>query len=337
VPLNVTANGANLTSYGALDDDGTLRLMVINKDLTQDAAVAITPGAYTKALAIRLAAPAVDSASGTTLGGAAVQADGVWLPAHLENASLTAGTFNTTVRAASALLVSFGNGAMAVANAAGGAAEIAPNSLASAYGQALGMVESVSAAGPVQALAGVSASITDALGVARPLAITYAGPSQVNFLVPDGIANGSAAVNVGAVSGSVMVSGVAPGLFSMGASRTAAALAVRVQKGQTAQSAVPVFDCSSGTCAAVPIAIDDQSTVYVSLYGTGIRGAASSLACTVGGVTVPVVYAGSQGAFPGLDQVNISIPPALRGRGEVDVVVTGVKTSNAVRLAFGGN
>jgi uncharacterized protein (TIGR03437 family) len=57
----------------------------------------------------------------------------------------------------------------------------------------------------------------------------------------------------------------------------------------------------------------------------------------VGGVAAPVTYAGPQGGFAGLDQVNISIPPALRGRGEVDVVVTaGGKTSNAVRLAFGG-
>jgi uncharacterized protein (TIGR03437 family) len=50
-----------------------------------------------------------------------------------------------------------------------------------------------------------------------------------------------------------------------------------------------------------------------------------------------VTYAGSQGTFAGLDQVNISIPAALRGRGEVDVVVSaGGQASNAVRLAFGG-
>lgn len=63
-----------------------------------------------------------------------VQADGGWLPAQLENASLTRRTFSTTVRSASALLVSFGNGNIVVANSAGGQTEIAPNSLASAYG-----------------------------------------------------------------------------------------------------------------------------------------------------------------------------------------------------------
>jgi uncharacterized protein (TIGR03437 family) len=159
----------------------------------------------------------------------------------------------------------------------------------------------------------------------------------VNFLVPNGTATGAATVHIGNVNGTGAVSAAAPGLFALGASTTAAAGAIRVPNGQTTQTVVPVFDCSSGTCTPVRIAIDNQSTVYVSLYATGLRGAASSVTCTVGGVPVPVTYAGPQGVFPGLDQVNISIPAALRGCGEVDVVVSaGGQTSNAVRLAFGG-
>jgi uncharacterized protein (TIGR03437 family) len=340
VPVTVSTTSVNLTAYGALDDDGTLRVTVINKDMTQDAAVSVAPGAgYTTALALRLAAPAVDSTTGVTLGGASVQADGSWLPAELENVPASGGAFATTVPAASAVLVSFGNGSMAVVNAAGGRAEIAPDSLASAYGQALGLVESSSpASGPVAGLAGVIATMTDAAGATRPLTLSYAGPSQVNFLVPNGTATGTATVHIGVVNGSVTVSAAAPGLFSMGASTTAAAGAIRVPNGQITQTAVPVFDCGSGTCNPVAIVIDNQSTVYVSLYATGLRGAAAStVTCTVGGVPVPVTYAGPQGGFPGLDQVNISIPAALRGRGEVDVVVSaGGQASNAVRLAFGG-
>jgi uncharacterized protein (TIGR03437 family) len=339
VPVTVSTTSVNLTAYGALDDDGTLRVTVINKDMTQDAAVSVAPGAgYTTALAMRLAAPAVDSTTGVTLGGASVQADGSWLPAQLENVPASGGAFATTVPAASAVLAVFGSGSMAVANAAGGGLEIAPNSLASAYGQALGVVESQPPSGtPVAGLAGVIATITDAAGATRPLSLAYAGPSQVNFLVPAGTATGAATVHIGAVNAAVTVSTAAPGLFSMGASTTAAAGAIRVPNGQTTQTAVPVFDCGSGTCNPVPIAIDNQSTVYVSLYATGLRGAASSVTCTVGGVPAPVTYAGPQGVFPGLDQVNISIPAALRGRGAVDVVVSaGGQASNAVRLAFGG-
>jgi len=336
VPLNVSANGVNLTAYGALDDDGTLRLAVINKDITHDAAVSITPGSgYATALAMRLAAPAVAATTGVTLGGASVAADGSWLPAQLENLSPSGGAFLTTVRATSAVLIGFGNGSMVVANAAGGQPEIAPNSYASAYGQALGMVAAQSSS--AQSLAGVTATITDSAASTRTLTLTYAGASQVNFLVPAGTATGTAKVNIGALSGTVTVSAVAPGLFALDASKTAAAVAIRVPNGQNTQTAVPVFDCSSGTCQPVPIAIDDQSTVYVSLYGTGIRGATSPVTCTVGGVPAPVLFAGPQGAFPGLDQVNVSIPATLRGRGAVDVVVTaGGQTSNAVRLAFGG-
>jgi len=337
VPVDVAANGVNLTAYGALDSDGTLRVLAINKDMTQDAAVTITPGAYTTALGMRLTAPAVDSTTGVTLGGAAVASDGSWLPQQLESAFLTGGAYSTRVPAASAVVVSFGTGRLEVANSAGSEAAIAPDSLASVYGQALGMVESGTAPAPVASLAGVSGSLTDSSGAAHPLAITYAGPSQVNFLVPDGVPSGTATVSIGPASGTVMVSPAVPGLFSLGASGAAAALAVRVASGQIAQTAVPTFDCGSGTCVSVPIGIDGGSTVYVSLYGTGIRGAASSTLCTVGGVPVPVIFAGPQSAYPGLDQVNISIPASLAGRGSVDVVVTsGGKASNAVRLTLGG-
>jgi uncharacterized protein (TIGR03437 family) len=338
VPLDVTANGVNLRAYGVMDDDGTLRVTVINKDLTQDAAVSITPGAgYATASAMRLIAPAADSTSGVTLGGASVQADGSWLPAQLESGAVTGGTFSTVVRATSAVVVNFGDGNMTVVNSASGQAEIAPNSLASGYGQALGMVDGQSPPGaPMQNIGGVSGTITDAAGSTQPLSLLYAGPSQVNFLVPDGVATGMATIGLGAVSGSARVSSVAPGLFSMGGSKTAAATAIRVPAGKTSQTAVPVFDCSSGTCTTVPIVLDGQSTVYVSLYGTGLRGGATPVSCTVGGVAAPLIYAGPQGGVPGLDQMNIVIPGELRGRGEVDVVVTaGGKASNAVRLAFG--
>lgn len=73
-----------------------------------------------------------------------------------------------------------------------------------------------------------------------------------------------------------------------------------------------------------PIALDSASTVYVTLYGTGLRGhgAAPKVTCTVHGVDAPVAFAGAQPAFVGLDQINISLPAALAGLGESDVVVT---------------
>jgi uncharacterized protein (TIGR03437 family) len=54
----------------------------------------------------------------------------------------------------------------------------------------------------------------------------------------------------------------------------------------------------------------------------------------IGGVDAETIYAGAQGDFAGLDQVNLRLPRSLAGRGEVDVAVNvdGVP-ANAVRVA----
>jgi uncharacterized protein (TIGR03437 family) len=56
---------------------------------------------------------------------------------------------------------------------------------------------------------------------------------------------------------------------------------------------------------------------------------------TIGGVAVPVFYAGAQGTYPGLDQVNIVLPLQLRGKGEVDLILTvDGQAANPVRIAI---
>ena len=57
---------------------------------------------------------------------------------------------------------------------------------------------------------------------------------------------------------------------------------------------------------------------------------------TIGGVSVPVLYAAAQGQYPGLDQINIGpLPQSLVGFGAVDLAVTidGVP-ANTVRIAI---
>ena len=76
--------------------------------------------------------------------------------------------------------------------------------------------------------------------------------------------------------------------------------------------------------------------VILLLVGTGIRGrsAVASVTCTVGGVNVPVSFAGAQGDLVGLDQINVGpLPRALAGRGEVDLVLlVDGKAANTVRV-----
>jgi len=56
---------------------------------------------------------------------------------------------------------------------------------------------------------------------------------------------------------------------------------------------------------------------------------------TIGGRAVPVQYAGAQGSFAGLDQLNILLPSNLRGAGTVTVLLTvdGVQ-ANAVTISI---
>jgi uncharacterized protein (TIGR03437 family) len=72
----------------------------------------------------------------------------------------------------------------------------------------------------------------------------------------------------------------------------------------------------------------------VALYGTGVRGnPPGSVAVLIDGASVPVLYAGPQPEYDGLDQIIIALPLTLRGAGEVDVVVeAGGVLSNTARI-----
>ncbi len=79
-------------------------------------------------------------------------------------------------------------------------------------------------------------------------------------------------------------------------------------------------------------AASDQ--LFLSLYGTGMRGFQQQAVATVGGVSVSVTGPVAQSQYVGLDQVNLGpLPRSLAGRGEVAVVVTvDGKAANAVTL-----
>ncbi len=339
VPITLVSVGIDLNAYAVLASDGTLRVTVINEDASHDATVSITPGStYTRALALGLTAPALDSTTGFLLGGAAVAIDGTWSPAELETVGVSTGVYSLSVPSGSAVVVGFGGTALGIGNSAGGRPQVAAASLASAYGQNIGFVtRSAPSASLPNALAGVQATVTDATGVARPAPLTYVSPSQVNFEIPDGTSAGLATVNIIGANGTVQVNAVAPGLYELGGTSIAAATASRYPNDGGAPTPVAVFDCSSGTCVVSPIALDSQSTVYLSLYGTGLRNRSSltNVTCTVGGVSAQVQYAGAQLQYPGLDQVNVALPLTLRGAGTVNVELTvDGQLSNAVEIAI---
>jgi uncharacterized protein (TIGR03437 family) len=144
-------------------------------------------------------------------------------------------------------------------------------------------------------------------------------------------------VNIGSSSGSAQIDAIGPGLYSVDGSGTgvaAANAALYLANGNV----VPqnVYLCNGAGCASSPLDSGQPGDqLIVSLYGTGIRNNSglSHAFASIGAVRATILYAGPQGQFPGLDQINVMVPPALAGAGEVPVVVTlDGQTANPVTI-----
>jgi uncharacterized protein (TIGR03437 family) len=136
--------------------------------------------------------------------------------------------------------------------------------------------------------------------------------------------------------GTSIVQNVAPSLFSADASGTGVAAAVALGVSGNQQTVIPAFQCSGPTCSALPIDLSAADSVYLILYGTGVRHHANPVVCSINGTSVPVQYAGAQTTYQGLDQINVGpLPASLAGSGNVTVALTvdGI-AANAVTVDF---
>lgn len=242
---------------------------------------------------------------------------------------------------------------LTVTSAANPNVGITADSLASIFGGSISTVTMSAPAPWPTSLGDVSVVlITDSTNKQTMAGILFVSPAQMNIYIPPSVAPGPATIQfpvtglpigVGTAalrSVSVNIQKVAPALFSAEGTGAgvAAATAIRVTIPTQIQSPVPVFTCGpSPACTAIPIDPGVDAPVYISLYGTGIRGASSlaNVTVNIGNTTVKALYAGPQPGTAGLDQVNFGLPLALHGAGLVNVTVTvdGV-TSNAVQLAI---
>ena len=192
-------------------------------------------------------------------------------------------------------------------------------------------------------LLGTTVKVRDSAGTERSAPLFFVSAGQINAMIPTGTANGSAQIVItsgdGKVStGTIQVATVAPGLFTANSSGqgVAAATALRV-KADGSQSYEPVstYDTAQSRFVSVPIDLGPESDqVFLVLNGTGIRGRSSlsAVTATIGGTSARVDYAGLQGIYVGMDQINILIPRSVIGRGEVDVVLTvDGKSANTIR------
>lgn len=221
--------------------------------------------------------------------------------------------------------------------------EAAADEIVALFGTNLATGTQVAATLPLPTtLLGTSVKVRDNAGVERLAPLFFVAPGQINAAIPAGTSAGAAQITItagdGKISvGTIQISSVLPGIFTANASGQgiAAATALRV-KADGAQSFEPVSRLEGTTVVAVPIDLGPATDqVFLILNGTGIRGRSnlSAVTATIGGASVQVSYAGDQGSFVGLDQVNLPIPRSLIGRGEVDVVlIVDGKTANTVKV-----
>src|SRR6185312_9535968 len=151
-------------------------------------------------------------------------------------------------------------------------------------------------------LGGVSVIVQDYLGVSRRAPIYAVTRYQVNYVVPAETSPFVAAISIvtsdgQVVEGDLHIRSVAPALFP-------AVQVARLHAGvQTFESGLPI---SMGPAS---------DEVYRVMYGSGFRHRSSleNVRALIGGVEVPVQYAGAQGGAPGLDQLNLHLPASLAG------------------------
>ena len=206
-------------------------------------------------------------------------------------------------------------------------ASFAPDQVAAAeaivagFGVNLAPVTAPAASVPLPTeLAGVRVRVTDSANVARLAAMFFVSPRQINYTIPAGVAPGVALIDVlrdGNVvaRGALSVNTVWPGLFTVNALGNglgaAVVLRARPDGRQVFESVNNPIDLSA-----------PGDRVFLILFGTGLRGRSdlSRVQVTLGGAPLTPIYAGAQGDFAGLDQINVELPASLAGRGQLDLL-----------------
>ena len=97
-----------LAAFAVRTPDGSLRVVLINKDFARAVRVRIDLGrSFAKFSVMRLVGPSADATAGITLGGASVDDFGRWAPVTGEAAPAADGEITVDVPAMSAALVSW--------------------------------------------------------------------------------------------------------------------------------------------------------------------------------------------------------------------------------------
>ena len=215
-----------------------------------------------------------------------------------------------------------------IVNAASfGAISLAPGALATVFGSNLSPVTATANGSPYPTSLGLSGELCP---------ISYVSPTQVNFQIPTDPPPGRYLLTVNGATSDALVTNVSPGIFTLSGNGAGVPLAsvIAVLADGTSQALAP-YQCNSVGCAISAMVLPQNvSSVYVVLYGTGIRNT-KAIAASVGSVAAQVAYFGATSIYPGVDQVNLQISNLshLTGHQSVILLTDGV-FSNSVDLLF---
>jgi uncharacterized protein (TIGR03437 family) len=213
-------------------------------------------------------------------------------------------------------------GVLAFTNAASYRLFPSPGSQAVAWGSDLSSVNDLTLT--ISPLPGSGQEIT------FPCQILYAGPTQVNFVLPalhlppsqGGVIrayHGQEPV----ASGWITFTSVRPGLYTANANGQGVAAGYVIHRDtQNRDSTEPIFEGTPGSFTPKPI-VKRQNQLFLVLYGTGgkvfpwdyavndqsqpVCRSSGSKQALINDVEVPILYYGETSEFPGVDQINIDL------------------------------
>ena len=200
---------------------------------------------------------------------------------------------------------------------------LAPDSLASLFGTDLAVRTEVASDVPLPfELSGTTVTVN---GVRAQL--VFVSPGQINFVVPANTVPGLATLVVSTPTGT----------YSVTSAQIVASLPAIFTKDNSGKGEANALSTTDGVrflTSPFDVLVNGRPNVLV-LFGTGFRraqaanpndgdGVAEAVTATIGGQPARVLFAGAQGGFSGLDQINVELPAALAGgsRRFVDVVLS---------------
>ncbi|MBX3277112.1 MAG: IPT/TIG domain-containing protein [Acidobacteria bacterium] len=239
-------------------------------------------------------------------------------------------------------------------------ARIAPDSIVATFGAGLSTTTLAAESLPLPTeLGGTTVTVRDSQGRDFAAPLLFVSPAQINHLIPGDAAPGAAQITVrsgngSVVSGAIQIVLVAPAIFTANQDGRGAPAAMVLRVGadgrQTNESPSIIVN---GRFIPRPVDLGpEDERVFLVLFLTGLRnapntdgnnenGSAENVRVLIGGVLQAPLFAGAQGSFAGLDQVNVEIPrtlldPSLPGSRQINVSLKapGFTDSNEVEIAL---